>query len=80
MSCDVCFGYPGCPVCSDPAEYRDCEDCNGNGHLYFNSNGVELTPEAAERGEKTDTIKDECSTCKGEGRVLIEKEEPDYAY
>lgn len=80
MSCEVCFGHPGCPVCSESAERVTCEDCNGNGRLYYNSDGIELSPEAARRGEKDDIIEYECSTCKGEGLVLTEEREPDYAY
>lgn len=72
MACNVCYGAPGCPACSYEPELETCDNCNGNGHLYFNGEGVELSPEAWVRGEKNDILREPCDKCDGTGEVIKE--------
>ncbi|WP_010416166.1 hypothetical protein [Anaerophaga thermohalophila] len=78
MSCEVCNGRPGCPVCGPEPELEKCHECNGIGERFFNCDGVELGPEAWQRGERNDIIRETCEECNGTGEVLTEKDE--YAF
>lgn len=55
MSCTVCWGYPGCPVCSPEPVMIECPECNGSGYnIYYEGMGE---------------VVEECECCKGEGMI-----------
>jgi DnaJ-class molecular chaperone len=65
--CEICNGYPYCPVCSDDVELEECEECNGTGVIFFECDGEELD--------------ERCSNCKGEGYIFSDYEpDPDERY
>jgi DnaJ-class molecular chaperone len=54
--CDICNGYPNCPVCSEDVELKECKECNGSGFATFECDGEEL--------------EEWCNNCHGEGFIL----------
>lgn len=62
-------------------EYETCPDCNGDGGIYFNEDGDEISK--AEYEQLSDEEKElwefeKCSTCDGSGEVIKEADdEPD---
>ncbi len=55
MSCAVCCGHPGCPVCSPEPRMIDCPECGGNGCFTYYEEGEEMMQE--------------CECCQGEGMI-----------
>lgn len=56
-------------------EYEICDECKGNGGVYYNEDGDEITPSEYEMLSEVDKSLweyEECSKCKGEGRIEIE--------
>lgn len=75
MSCSICHGYPGCPVCSQDSATMRCPECQGEGlTAYFNQDGEEITKEKWEQlpGKKRD--QDTCPACEGNGVIEFEYE------
>jgi hypothetical protein len=61
-------------VCSDSPEYIDCDECNGEGHFYYNVYGEEITREMYNQLPPSDRFSEKCDTCDGIGEVP----EPEY--
>lgn len=77
MSCEVCYGHPGCPVCSPEPNMIPCPVCNGKGYTYYNEDGDEISEDEYNALPSDCRGKDPCDECNGEGEIEYEYE-PDY--
>ena len=78
MSCSICNGLPGCPVCAMDDEMRPCPECDGEAFTaYFNTNGDEITRKAWEVLPEKYRGQDICTTCEGTGKIEYK---PEYEY
>ena len=75
--CELCRGVSngGCP-CEESPKYEECDHCDGEGYIYYNIDGEEITrviydllPESLRDSEK-------CDDCDGLGEVIEEKTHP----
>lgn len=73
MSCSVCNGLPGCPCCSED-RFLPCEDCHGEGNLYRNEEGEQITLEAYNALPKGEGDYERCPSCGGEGFIEVERD------
>lgn len=81
MSCVVCNGLPGCPSCTPEPTMIPCPDCGGDGGVFYNEEGdeisrVEYDKLSAEQQE--DWEFEPCEYCDGDGEIEAEPYEPDY--
>jgi len=67
--CDICNGYPGCPVCSPIEHSETCPICDGNGALYFTELDGQVTYEKWAQTDESERDMDVCENCEGEGKV-----------
>lgn len=72
--CDVCYGIGVCPVCSDDPNYIDCPECNGEGYIYYDINGEEISRKIYDLLPPSERFSDKCDKCNGLGEVP----EPEY--
>lgn len=77
MSCEVCYGHPGCPICSPEPHLITCPVCNGKGYTYYNETGDEITADEYNALPKSKRDKEACEECDGTGEIEYEYE-PDY--
>ena len=64
----------------DP-EYQTCDECNGDGGVWYDDNGNEFSKADYERmsDEMRNGLKfDECEHCGGKGEIEVEPYEPDW--
>ena len=62
-------------------EYETCPDCCGDGGIYYNEDGEDITKNEYLRlseEEKKLWEFEKCSTCNGSGEVIKEAEERDW--
>ena len=59
--CEICNGYPNCPVCGEEVEMIKCKKCNGTGECKSEVDGYEYM----------------CYHCDGTGEIEAPKYEPD---
>lgn len=85
------YGGGYCPTMSDTEwrsapwnqsddEYETCPDCCGDGRIYYNEDGEDITKNEYLRlseVEKKLWEFEKCSTCDGSGEVIKEAEERD---
>lgn len=77
MSCEVCYGHPGCPICSPAPHLITCPVCYGKGFTYYNENGDEITEDEYNTLPKSKRDKEACEECDGTGEIEYDYE-PDY--
>lgn len=81
MSCPVCNGLPGCPCCAPEPKYTTCPECSGDGGVFYNEDGEELS--RVEYGKLSAQDQqgwdfEPCERCDGRGEIEEEPYEPDY--
>lgn len=70
MSCEVCHGHPGCPVCQEADDMVECPTCNGSGTAaYYDGGFKEITRAEFLKLQPGTRYKDRCPHCKGEGEI-----------
>ena len=79
--CDVCHGIGNCPVCTPDPIVETCLDCDGTGHQYFYENPVtreliEVSKSEYDQLPPSDRFDDYCETCKGDGEIVEEIQQP----
>ena len=75
------WGDPQAPWNKRDVEYRICVECNGDGGVYYNDDGEEISRTDYERLSDEDKALwkfDECLECNGDGEVEVDPYEPDY--
>lgn len=71
MSCDICHGMPNCPVCTPEVETEICMRCQGEGMIYFDTDGKEMDYTEWEDLPEDDRMSEKCDVCGGEGVLVI---------
>lgn len=84
------FGYvsgndwwdnPNAPWNQSEAMKETCPDCDGDGGVYYNDNGDELSKSDWERLSDEDKVLwefEKCERCEGIGTIMVEPYEPDW--
>lgn len=52
--CEICHGYPGCPVCSPEPRMIECPSCQGHGYIWHRYD--------IEENEETEVTEEEFNT------------------
>jgi len=73
--CSECNGmYSGCPCQHVTPEFEKCTICNGEGKIYMNDDGIQLSKEEWLKLPEDERSWDECFTCDQTGEVCINVE------
>lgn len=68
--CSICNNsYPNCPVCSPDIEPATCPHCDGEGVIYFDDNGNELSFDIWVKLPAYRKMSEVCCDCGGYGEI-----------
>ncbi len=70
MSCSECapYGLSSCPMCEVEPVMVKCDDCHGEGYIYYDDDGNDVAKEEYEKFPEQYT-KEVCCECGGYGEV-----------
>ena len=79
--CGNDYNDPQAPWNQPEPLYETCPNCEGDGGIYYNDEGAELSVVDYERLSEEDKALwtfDKCERCDGIGTIITEPYEPDY--